>query len=280
MRNYLLLINIIISFIFVLPLSPFILSAEEEEMQGLGESMEFVLVEGSCFEMGDAFRDGKSDEKPVHKACIDDFYIGKTEVTQKQWKDIMGSNPSYFKSGDNYPVESVSWNDVQEFIEKLNNIEQGLYIPTDQKFRLPTEAEWEYAARSGGKEELFAGFSKEEKIYIYANFCDVNCKCEWKTGGQDDGYEYTSPVGSYRPNSLGIYDMTGNVWECLQDWYGENYYKNSPIHNPKGPSDGSFRVYRGGGWNSEPESLRASNRNSYPPAGKLFNLGFRLARTP
>ncbi|RMD51774.1 MAG: hypothetical protein D6828_06735 [Nitrospirae bacterium] len=194
--------------------------------------MEFVLVKGGCFDMGDTFGDGDSDEKPVHEVCVDDYYMGKYEVTQGQWKKIMGDNPSYFKEGDNYPVENVSWNDTQVFIKRLNKKSQ-------YTFRLPTEAEWEYACRSGGKKEKYAGFSQKSELFRYANF--------W---GQDDGYKYTAPVGSFKQNGLGLYDMSGNVWEWVQDVYNFDAYKSHALRNPIYERSGSGRVIRGGSWNN------------------------------
>ena len=189
--------------------------------------------------MGDTFGVGRSDEKPVHEVCVDDFYMGEHEVTQEEWKEVTGNNPSRFKNcGDDCPVESVSWNEVQHYIRKLNN-------KTGLNYRLPTEAEWEYAAREGGRRIKFAGFSDEGDSSKYANFCDSNCDFGHKTGSQNDGYKNTSPVKSFKPNSLGLYDMTGNVYEWVSDWYGKDYYRNSPKDNPKGPGSGKYRVLRG-----------------------------------
>ncbi|MDP2279759.1 MAG: SUMF1/EgtB/PvdO family nonheme iron enzyme, partial [Nitrospirota bacterium] len=183
--------------------------------------MEIVFVKGGCFQMGDTFGDGESDEKPVHEVCVDDYYIGKYEVTQGQWKAIMGNNPSHFKDcGDNCPVEQVSWNDVQEFIQKLNEKNNPPSPPFTKGgkggFRLPTEAEWEYAARSGGKSERYSGGNDIDSVAWYNK----------NSGGK------THPVGTKQPNGLGIYDMSGNVWEWVNDWYDEFYYKNSPKNNP------------------------------------------------
>lgn len=233
--------------------------------------MEFMYVKGGCFEMGDTFGDGFEDERPVHTVCVKGFYIGKFEVTQGQWEKVMGSNPSNFKNGDNYPVEQVSWNDVQGFIQKLNQ-------KTGKNYRLSTEAEWEYAARSGGKREKYAGTSNESLLYQYANFCDVNCDTNWKTSSQDDGYKNTSPVGRYKPNGLGIYDMTGNVWEWCLDWHGKDYYDRSPKDNPKGPNSGKYKVIRGGSWDYVQRYLRTSNRDWFRPEGRGDTIGFRLVR--
>jgi formylglycine-generating enzyme len=239
--------------------------------------MKFVFVKGGCFEMGDVFGDGEGDQRPVHMECVDSFYIGKYEVTQRQWKKVTGNNPSKYKlkrkKSYKYPVENVCWNDVRGFIKKLNQ-------KTGEHFRLPTEAEWEYAARSGGREESFAGFSSKDDLYRYANFCDNNCTKDWKTRWQDDDYKNTSPVGSYKPNGLGIYDMTGNVWEWCQDVYGFDTYGIHQSDNSVHMEDGFFRVFRGGGWGSKPEYLRAYVRDYNPsPDVRSGGLGLRLVRT-
>ena len=223
-------------------------------------NMEFVFVKGGCFQMGDTFGDGSSNEKPVHEVCVDDFYIGKYEVTQGQWKAIMGNNPSRFSDcGDNCPVESASWNDIQDFINKLNQ-------KTGKNYRLPTEAEWEYSARSGGKNEKYAGTSNESELGDYAWYIS-------NSGGK------THPVGTKQPNGLGIYDMSGNVWEWVSDWYDADYYKNSPKDNTKGPSSGSARVLRGGSWSNGAWDTRIALRYWGYPVGWGNHGGFRLVRT-
>ncbi|MHC4268269.1 MAG: formylglycine-generating enzyme family protein [Planctomycetota bacterium] len=220
-----------------------------------------VLIKGGCFDMGDIFGTGADDEKPVHTVCVGDFYLGKTEVTQKQWEDVVGDNPSKFKSS-NRPVERISWHNVQDFIEKLNE-------KTGMHYRLPTEAEWEYAARSGGLKEKWSGTNSESEIgeYAWYNYNSAN-----------DG---THDVAGKKPNGLGLYDIMGNVWEWCSDWYDKHYYENSPAKDPEGPSEGSHRVLRGGGWKSKPEHLRTVDRNDFDPSSKKFaNIGFRLARSP
>ncbi len=221
--------------------------------------MEFVLVRGGCFRMGDTFGDGLPSEKPVHEVCLNGFYIGKYEVTQAQWRKVMGKNPSHFKDcGDNCPVESVSWTDVQSFIAELNGM-------GSRKYRLPTEAEWEYAARDGGKAEKWAGTSSDDKLADYA----------WYDANSGDR---SHPAGKKKPNALGLYDMSGNVWEWTQDWFGESYYPSSPRDNPRGPDEGTARVLRGGCWLDRAQDCRTTIRYSFPPGTGFKSIGFRLIR--
>jgi len=202
--------------------------------------------------------DCESDEKPVHTVCVDGFHVGKYEVTQGQWREVMGNNPSRFSScGDNCPVESVSWNDARGFIGRLN-------AKTGMNYRLPTEAEWEYAARSGGKREKYAGGDNIDSV-------------AWYDGNSG---RRTHPVGTKLPNGLGLYDMSGNVLEWCSDWYGASYYGSSPRNNPKGPSSGSVRVVRGGCWSGDRQDARAAYRERNTPNYRYSILGFRLARTP
>jgi sulfatase modifying factor 1 len=220
--------------------------------------MEFIFVKGGCFEMGDAFGDGYDIERPVHTVCVDGFWVGKYEVTQEQWEKVMGNNPSLFQNGGHYPVENVKWEDAQEFIRQLNQM-------TGKRYRLPTEAEWEYAARSGGKKEKWAGTSRESELGEYA----------WYLINAD---RRTHPVGQKRPNGLGLCDMSGNVWEWVQDWYDKDYYKSSPTDNPKGPGQlTTYRVIRGGCWNDIPRNIRASSRSgAVGPRSRNPFIGFRL----
>jgi len=215
--------------------------------------MEFIFVKGGCYQMGNTFDGGGSDEKPVHEVCVDDFWIGKYEVTQGEYIKIMGSNPSYFKKGDSYPVETVSWNDAEEFISLLNR-------KTEKGYRLPTEAEWEYAARSGGKREKYAGGGGVDAL-------------AWHDSNSGDS---THRVGTKRKNGLGLYDIAGNVWEWCSDWYGRNYYSSSSRNNPLGPSSGSSRVIRSGSGGSSPEGVRSAVRNRDVPGVRSGDLGFRL----
>ena len=224
--------------------------------------IKMILIKGGWFEMGDNFWDGESDELPVHTVCVNDFYLGETEVTQAQWKKIMGSNPSHFKGLKN-PVESVSWDDAQLFIEELNS-------RTGENYRLPTEAAWEYAGRNGGKNVEYAT-GKNKISHNDANY--------YGKGGRDKWKNSTSPVKSFPSSKLGLYDMTGNAWEWCNDWYDENYYGTSPKDNPTGPESGSLRVLRGGSWNNEdPRSVRASNRVRGKPVNWSIQVGFRVAQ--
>jgi formylglycine-generating enzyme required for sulfatase activity len=226
-------------------------------MKDLYTGMEFIFVKGGCYEMGDTFGDGDSEEKPIHEVCVDDFYLGKYEVTQAQWEKVMGNNPSRFK-GREYPVEHVNWKDVQQFIDRLNN-------QSGRKYRLPTEAEWEYAARSGGKKEKFSGTSREDELDQYAWY-DKN------SGSR------THPVGQKRPNGLGFHDMSGNVWEWCSDWYDKwEYYRERSNNNPRGPVSGSMRVLRGGSWGDDPVGVRTAARGGIAATIGFNNVfGFRL----
>ena len=221
-------------------------------------NIEMVYVKGGTFTMGATAEQGSdafSNEKPTHSVTVSDFYIGKYEVTQAQWKAVMGSNPSNW-TGDNLPVEKVSWDDVQEFIQKLN-------AQTGKKFRLPTEAEWEYAARGGN----------QSKGYKYSGSNSIS-EVAWYDGNSGDK---THPVGQKTPNELGIYDMSGNVWEWCQDWYSSSAYSSSSQTNPTGPSSGSYRVLRGGSWGSNAGRCRVSNRSFTFPDYRDSYYGFRLA---
>ena len=214
-----------------------------------------VYVEGGTFTMGATSeqQNPEDDEKPTHRVSLSSFYIGKYEVTQSLWKAVMGSNPSNWE-GDNLPVEDVSWNDCQTFLRKLNAM-------TGKNFRLPTEAEWEYAARGGNLSRgyQYSGSKKIDDVAWYAN----------NSGGE------THPVGTKAPNELGIYDMSGNVCEWCQDWYGD--YHGYSQTNPTGQSSGSGRVLRGGGCAFVARSCRVAFRDWSTPDMRLYYLGFRLA---
>ncbi|MCB9305343.1 MAG: SUMF1/EgtB/PvdO family nonheme iron enzyme [Lewinellaceae bacterium] len=235
---------------------------------------DLVLVTGGTFTMGctSEQKDCDDDEKPAHQVTLSDYYIGKYEVTQKQWQQVMGSNPSNFKDCDDCPVELVSWDDVQAFLKKLN---AGL--PAGQKpYRLPTEAEWEYAARGGGGAALF-GNGKNVADPNEINFDPRDSyKKSYSIAG--DYRVKTVPVGSLNsPNALGLHDMSGNVWEWCSDWF--DTYSSGAQTNPTGPASGSHRVLRGGSWGNGAHSARVAVRSGLRPDDRLGNVGFRLART-
>jgi formylglycine-generating enzyme required for sulfatase activity len=228
--------------------------------------MELVLVKGGCYQMGDIFSDGKKNETPVHEACVKDFYMGKFEVTQEQWLKVMGENPSQFSAcGKNCPVDSVSWDMAQEFVKKLNAM-------TRKNFRLPTDAEFEYAARSGGKKEKWPGTNSETDLEEYAWFAK-------------NSEETTHPVGLKKPNGLGLYDMAGNVREWCQDWYDVSYYSKSPKNSPESTEpyvldpeaeNPRTRSERGGGWDSTSFQNRPVNRSHNAPDYNYEAFGLRV----
>lgn len=238
----------------------------EPELVDLPTVGSLAFVKGGCFEMGDIFGDGDSDEKPVHEVCVDDFYMAKYEVTQNEWKKVMGRNPSYYEQCGKCPVENVSWNDVQEYINKLNQ-------KADRHYRLPTEAEWEYAARGRGKRVRF-GTGRNTIGSDEANYDASKYKEKYSRVGTYR--ENTTPVGSFSPNALGLYDLSGNVWEWVGDWYGKEYYLNSPHNNPHGPINGFKRVLRGGSFFFVADTLRASKRYAAKPSSTYNDQGFRL----
>ena len=221
-----------------------------------GICIEMVKVEAGTFMMGatSEMKNPYDDEKPVHQVTLtNDYYMGKYEVTQALWQAVMGKNPSYFK-GDNLPVNYVRWKDCQRFISKLNSM-------TGRKFRLPTEAEWEYAARGG----------KKSRGYQYSGSSNIS-DVAWYDGNSGDK---THPVGTKQANELGIYDMTGNVLEWCQDWYG-SYYSSSQT-NPTGATSGSRHVNRGGSWHSNVRRSSSSCRYGVIYVDRDLDLGFRLA---
>ncbi|MCB9267773.1 MAG: formylglycine-generating enzyme family protein [Lewinellaceae bacterium] len=219
-----------------------------------------ILVEGGTFMMGSEDKEAYDDEKPIHEVALDSFYIGKYPVTQALWKAVMSddNNPSYFKGADR-PVEQVSWEDAQEFLQKLNGL-------MGRSYRLPTEAEWEYSARGGQNSEgyKYAGSNKLKEVGWYS----------------DNSHGETNIVGLKYPNELGVYDMSGNVREWCQDWYSGNYYeechRQGKVYNPQGPDQGTSRVLRGGSWFSSPLRCRCASRFSNAPRLRHRGHGFRL----
>jgi formylglycine-generating enzyme required for sulfatase activity len=244
----------------------------DPERQKLNKMLEFVKVEGGTFTMGDNLLGKKwgEDYYIEHEVELSDFYIQKTEVTQKLWEYIMGNNPSENKSSDDLPVTNVSWEDCQLFIDSLNK-------KTGKKYRLPTEAEWEYAARGGKKRKgyKFAGSDKLDEVGWYAGEYkdDGSGKDKWIEGNSE---KTVHPVAQKKSNELGISDMSGNVWEWCQDWYGPYNNKVEKIKNPQGPNSGNFRVIRGGSWGNYAEYCLVARRNDWYPDGRIINGGFRL----
>ncbi len=232
--------------------------ASEAKQSGPLPGMIFVEIPGGSFMMG-SHPDEKGredDEGPQHKVTLKSFYMMTTEVTQRMWKEVMGNNPSHWK-GNDLPVESVSWNDCQEFIKKLNDMFPGHY------YRLPTEAEWEYACRAGTKTSFYSGDS-------YSNLDEVGWH-KYNSGSK------THPVGRKAANTWDLFDMHGNVWEWCQDWYGD--YPSGSVTDPRGPSSGSDRVCRGGRWGDGAGYCRSANRSIVGPSYRYSYLGFRLARS-
>jgi formylglycine-generating enzyme required for sulfatase activity len=234
--------------------------------------MEFVWVPGGCYEMGQSDTEMRAlfkeigekrykihydDELPQHTVCVDGFWMGRYEVTQGQWQRLMGDNPSRFKDcGDDCPVEQVLWNEAVEFARRLSQ-------KTGYTFRLPTEAEWEYACRSGGRRKKYSGSDNVDAVAWY----EVNSD------------HRTHSVGQKRSNGLGIYDMSGNVWEWCKDGYTATYYSRSPRDNPPGPASGFFCVIRGGGYSDTRRYMRCANRApGYRDHSAVSSLGFRLVR--
>jgi len=237
-----------------------------QNFKDCAECPELVVIPAGSFEMGNS--DGGADEKPIHRVKIKSFALGKYEVTQRQWKVLMGNNPSKFGNcGDDCPVENVSWNDIQEYIQRLNQ-------KTGQRYRLPSEAEWEYAARAGTGTKYWWG---DTASHEYANYGTDAC-CDGMVQGRDTWIN-TAPVGQFPASAFGLHDMHGNVWEWVQDkWYSD--YIGAPIDGSAWEEGGwqEMRVLRGGGWSDDPVTLRSSFRLGDYPAFRLYFAGFRLAR--
>lgn len=233
------------------------ISPKSNNLTSQTSNIQMVFVQGGSFDMGS--NNGLNDEKPVHRVTLSSFYIGKYEVTQAQWEMIMGSNPSNFQGCDECPVEQISWYDVQDFIKKLNQ-------KTGKTYRLPTEAEWEYSAKGGSK----------SNGYTYSG-SNVITNVAWY---KENSNAQTHEAGQKQANELGIYDMTGNVWEWCSDWYDSNYYANSPTENPTGPTTGSGRVIRGGCWSFSALSCPVAHRIGLKPGAVDYIFGFRLVLVP
>jgi formylglycine-generating enzyme required for sulfatase activity len=262
---------------------------EETEIQEPQPIPGMVFVKGGNFQMG---RDaGYNDQKPVHVVILDDYYMGKYPVTQKEWNAVMGNNRSYFK-GENLPVECVSWYDAVEYCNNISELKglqkcysgSGNNITCDfskNGYRLPTEAEWEYAARGGSKSSnyRFAGSDDIDDVawYFETSGDKPLLSVDWNFDSIMNNNCRTHPVGQKKPNDLGLYDMSGNVWEWCWDWFGS--YSSSSQTNPKGASTGSNRVFRGGSWYYRWHLSRVDFRGSINPVHSSFSVGFRLARS-
>ncbi|MFA5180786.1 MAG: formylglycine-generating enzyme family protein [Syntrophales bacterium] len=226
----------------------------------------FVLIPAGTFMMGSHTSEtGLDSNETQHRVTITrSFHMQTTEVTQGQWKRMMGNNPSHFGScGDDCPVEQVSWIEAKEFIRKLNSMERT------NKYRLPTEAEWEYAARAGTATRFSWGNQEDCSKANYGNGFSSECK------GANPGK--TMKVGSFAPNAWGLYDMHGNVWEWVQDWKGN--YPAGSVTDPQGPASGLVRVFRGGSWIDDARSCRSAVRGVSDPGNRYDLMGFRLLRT-
>lgn len=240
-------------------------------------SFTMIKVKGGEFMMGVkslSDRDAGENERPAHKVTLSDYWIGQTEVTQELWTAIMGYNPSMYNEDKNYPVEQISWNDCMNFIARLNNL-------TGLSFRMPTEAEWEFAARGGNKGHgyKFSGSKKiDEVAWSWHNSGDRILRgnqSRWSSEILENNHFRVHPVATKAPNELGIYDMTGNVWEWCHDWFG--FYTKTPQTNPTGPPTGIKRVYRGGCWEINDKYCRVTARFRSDQKYKNYDLGLRLA---
>jgi formylglycine-generating enzyme required for sulfatase activity len=223
------------------------------------DAVDMVFVKGGTFNMGCTAEQGGECgkfENPTHSVTLSDFYIAKYEMTQKLWNEVMGYNPSFLK-GDNLPIDMVNWDTIQVFIQKLN-------AKTGKEYRLPTEAEWEYAARGGS---MSGGFK-------YSGSDSIGAVAWYK----DNSVGKTNWVGIKQPNELGIHDMSGNVWEWVSDWYAN--YSSAAQTNPTGPYMGGYRVARGGSWGNAAGGCRVSFRSAEHPTKQNASLGFRLAISP
>lgn len=241
-------------------------------MRGIEPDIAFAAIPAGCFEMGSpATEQGRQDDETPHKVCVEAFRLGQFEVTQAQWEAAMGDNPSTYK-GERNPVEMVDWHDAQRFVRSLNWFGRGRY-------RLPTEAEWEYAARAGTATARHWG-DEDEAACRYANVLDQDLKAAGANVGAwfacRDGYGIgTAPAGSFEPNAFGLYDMLGNVWEWTCSAYTERYDGSETTCTNNAMSR---RVLRGGSWNDVPDYVRSAFRDWSDATDRDFNVGFRLAQ--
>jgi len=279
-------------------------AAEKVALQRVLDKRNLVVVEGGTFQMGSI--SGQYDEKPVHSVTVNSFYMSKYEVTQGLYQAVMGTNPSYYK-GDELPVERVSWYDAVGFCNKLSaldgleavyTINKNITDPNNENsndklkwtvscninangYRLPTEAEWEYAARGGNfcRGYTYSGSNSIDNVaWYWKNSGDKILTGEWDLDKLKANNGQTHPVGGKQANELGLYDMSGNVWEWCWDWYGD--YSSGSQSDPTGMASGSSRVFRGGSWFSFASSCRSGYRDYYDPSCGVIGIGFRLVRRP
>jgi formylglycine-generating enzyme len=269
--------NIGIALLCCFAVTPVVINAETPDIDTT-TGMELVFIKGGCYEMGDSVGDGDANERPVHTVCVNDFSIGKFAVTNAQYRKFRpqhdsGKYEGYSLNDDKQPVVNVSWYDAVAFTKWLSE-------KTGQTYRLPTEAEWEYAERAGTKTGRFWGNNPDDACK-YANVADMTAKKRWPRWTAffcDDGYAVSAPVGSFKPNGYGLYDMLGNVWEWTEDVYDSAAYTKLPKNNPVYEGSGEYRVMRGGGWSNGPLGVRSSHRVGLSPDFGHHALGFRLVK--
>jgi len=269
-------INYLIWLSLALTILPAISSSDSRPNQMVWnkDGAEMAYIPAGSFEMGDAMNETEAwmqRSRPLHTVRLDGFYIDKTEVTVGQFKAFLADSGYHwtgswddvdqYSPGDDYPMIYVDWNDAMAYAKWSGK-------------RLPTEAEWEYAARGGLVGQRYP-WGSEKADGSQGNFADKSSAVDWANANVDDGYATCSPVGSYPPNSYGLYDMGGNVWEWCADWYSSDYYSKSPVKNPLGPDSGSSRVVRGGSWSNYTYYLRVAYRGYYFPHNRIGGLGFR-----
>lgn len=255
---------------------------QRETWQDPVTGMKFVKIEGGCFQMGqnpteqrylkrdsanENFEKYFADELPQHKVCVEEFWMGSHEVTQGEWQKVMEFNPAVFQDGENYPVEMVSWDDAQNFLTKFN------LLNNTSQFRLPSEAEWEYAARAGTTSIYNTGDA------IKSTEANFNGTFPFGLNLRDEYRKSTMPVGSFPANAFGLYDMHGNVWEWCNDWYNPDYYKQEIIQNPPGPEASQMKVLRGGSWFRYSAHIRSATRYKNKQSGQYADTGFRVVKS-
>lgn len=255
--------KILTSVALLLALQP-AFATDKNDKDAKSVNIEMVSVPGGKFDMGED--SAATDRRPAHTVILKDFTIGKYEVTEAVWMAVMGSNPSTYTYCDDCPVTGVSFNDIQKFLEKLNSM-------TGKHYRLPTEAEWEFAARGGVKEHM----RKNNEDKMVGNRHSGRVVLQYVAWFERNAKDHVHPVGKKDPNQLGICDMTGNVEEWCNDWYSKDYFSKRDVTNPQGANGGISKVVRGGSWRSEANEVSVTRRAAYLPDEKSISLGFRLA---